>query len=207
MAFIEAPVFPLCVSFRPMFGPSWNTDVVVTNSGQETRNQNWSQPLQRGKVSFDARRPELIATVRKWLYLAQGSANGFRVRDTADYQVPDNNGTGVLNLVSGSVYQIYKRYQLDSPYFDRKIVKPEVGTFALYDAGVLKLLTTHYNIDESTGLVTISFSPAGALTWTGRFHVPVRFDEDAHQIEIIDRSTARGYIQGTQDLNLIELRL
>lgn len=215
--FIEDPIFPLTASFGHQLGPEFQTSVVRTNSGAESRNQNWAQPLQRGKVSFDARSAPNIAAVRKWIYILAGRGNGFRIRDAADYSVPDAAGYGVLMLVettsSGGEYQLFKRYELPqingtgSEWFDRKITKPEGDTFALYDGVTLKATPGDYVLDATTGLVTLLFAPAGVLSWTGRFHVAVRFDGDHNPIEIIDRNLAEGYIQGTSDLSIVELRL
>ena len=215
--FIDDPVFPLTASFGHQLGPEWQTDVVRTNSGAESRNQNWEQPLQRGKISFDARSAGNIVPVRKWFYIVAGRERGFRVRDAADYIVPDAAGDGVLAEVeadtSSAVYQLFKRYELPmvngsgSEYFDRKITKVEVGTFALYDGVTLKASPGDYLIDEDAGLVTALFTPAGVLSWRGQFHVPVRFDSDHNPIDIINRNLAEGYIQGTSDLSIVELRL
>jgi uncharacterized protein (TIGR02217 family) len=204
-------VFPLSVSLRPVFGPVFSNDRVEVESGKSYTNQNWSQPLQRGKVSFDARRPRDIAIVRQWHYNMRGRAIGFRVRDHGDYQVPDVNGTGVLVPISdtGGVYQLAKRYTRGAISFDRFIQKPEVGATSLYDDLTLKLLTTHYTIDESTGLITILFTPSGppedVLSWRGTFHVPMQFTSDALDVEIIDRNGTM-FIQGVDQIGLSEMR-
>lgn len=208
MAFNEI-VFPLTVSFRPVFGPTFNVDRVVVESGKEYRTGNWEQPLHNGKVSFDARKPRDIAVVRQWHYNMGGTLEGFRVRDAGDYQCPDDNGTGVLLPSDGGSpqthFQMYKRYTRGAVSFDRIIVKPEVGATSIYDGLELKLLTTHYLIDESTGIVIINFTPAGDLTWRGTFHIPMRFTSDSLDVEIIDKSGSV-YIEGVDQIGLIELR-
>jgi uncharacterized protein (TIGR02217 family) len=207
-------VFPYPVSFGHRFGPSWSVDIVGTDNGKEARNLTVAQSRQRGSVSLRVSRPRRMAMIRKWLYITEGRQHSFRIRVHDDYQVPDDSGTGSLVLVEGEtdVYQICKRYILDEGdtalevYHDRKIVNPEVGTFALYDGLTLKLLNTHYEIDESTGLCTINFIPSGTLSWHGRFHVPVRFDLSAHEIEIIARS-GDSLIQGIDEIPLVEVVL
>ena len=51
----------------------------------------------------------------------------------------------------------------------------------------LKLLHTHYEVDESSGVVTIGFTPDGELQWRGKFHIPMRFDIDDKEFETINR--------------------
>jgi len=206
MAFLENYVFNSGkASFGHRFGPRFSTSVVATNSGAEARNRNRTESLQRGVLSFDARLPAPIAEVKKAFYVTQGKFNGFRIRDQGDYQVPDANGEGVMVLISGNDWQAYKRYTIGAYTYDRKISKLE--TFDLYDVDsgseTLKTLHSDYEVDETIGVATISFTPAGDLIWKGKFHVPVRFDIDEPEFEIIDKAGSN-YITAIHDIPLVE---
>jgi uncharacterized protein (TIGR02217 family) len=209
MPVIESPIFPFCVNFGARFGPMFETDVVITDGGGEWRTVNREQPRQRGSVSLVAR-DSRMAVMRQWIYVAQGRARAFRVKDVMDYRVPDNAGIGGLSLVSGSTYQMQKWYSRGAEVFRRDIIKPTVGATQLWDVSssgeTLKLLGTHYTIDESTGRITISFAPAGDLEWRGTFETLMRFDVDEQEFEAIDRNIGRDeYIQGMDEIPLVEV--
>jgi len=212
MSVIESPVFPFCVSFGARFGPQFETDVVITDGGQEWRTVNWSQPRLRGSVSLTAL-DNKMAVMRQWMYVAQGRARAFRVKDATDYKVPDNAGTGGLTLIdtttSGTRYQLQKWYTRGSEVFKRDIIKPTVGGAGetrLFDGTTEKTLHTHFEIDQSTGILTAEFTPAGTLTWVGTFEVLMRFDVDEQQFEIIDRNMGLDeYIQGQDEVPLVEV--
>ena len=57
--------------------------------------------------------------------------------------------------------------------------KAFVAQIVIKKAGVTQTVTTDYTI-SSSGLVTFTSAPANgaALTWTGEFDLPMRFDTD-----------------------------
>ena len=190
MAFIESR-FLESIAFGARGGPVFSTTVIVLNSGAEQRNQNWSYPLQRYDISHAvktvAERDTLIAT----FYAAAGRANGFRFKDYADYQATVANGA--LVLISGSNYQLVKNYAFGAVTQQRKITKPVSGTLTISGGG-------SYTVDYTTGIVTKT-SGAAPTAWAGEFDVPVRFDSDQMQIEIL---TPNAFTWG--QITLSELR-
>ena len=209
MSVIETPIFPFCVAFGARFGPQFETDVVVTDGGAEWRTVNRAQPRQRGSVSLIAR-DSRMAVMRQWIYVAQGRARAFRVKDAMDYKVPDNAGIGGMTLVSGSTYQLQKWYSRGAEVFKRDIIKPTVGATLLYDVTTsgetLKAFPADYTLDESQGLLTINFTPDGDLEWRGTFETLMRFDIDEQEFEAIDRNVGRDeYIQGMDQIPLVEV--
>lgn len=168
MSFLELPRFPEGVSYGFLGGPEYNTEVVVTNSGDESRNQVWTNSRHKYEASHAARLPAQWRPLKAFFHTARGRANGFRLKDFTDFQCPDGAGTGVLAQGIGTgepILQMGKKYSAGANSTVRAILKPVVGATQIYKNGVLQLLTTHYDVDESTGLV--SFVPLSSVAITG----------------------------------------
>lgn len=188
MAFLETPRFPEKISFGATGGPTWQTEIAMLDSGYEYTNQNWSQARARYEVGHDARRPELFADLLNFYMAVKGRANQFRFKDWSDYSATVSQG---VVAVGG---QMYKRYTSGALTYDRKIVKPVSGTVTVIGGGT---------VDYATGLI----AGGSPTAWYGDYDVPVRFDTDEMQVQIINRSIAAGIIQGWQSIALVEVRL
>lgn len=155
MSFIESPRLPEDMSFDAQIGPMYSTDVVAVASGYEKRNQNWSEARLRMDVGFIRTQAELDVLLA-FFRAVKGKAIGFRVKDHSDYSASTAHGRiGVAAVGDGTPgpFQLVKRYtDLGGNTTDRVIKKPVI--VAVYRAGVLKTITTHYTIDMITGLVT-----------------------------------------------------
>lgn len=185
MAFLENPVFPGCPSFGYVSRPDYLTSVVRVRSGREQRNRFWSRPLYRVDVTVGPREENEIQELLEFWHAVGGMECGFRFKDWADYKSCRVGQTSAatdqpLVLVDGSPvqYQLTKRYTAGVRTQDRDIYKPVSGTILIADNGTPKTETSDYTVDYATGLVTLLFSPAGALTWGGEFDTPMRFDSD-----------------------------
>ncbi len=66
--------------------------------------------------------------------------------------------------------------------------------------------TTSYTAYTSGGTAALYPQPADALTWSGEFDIPVRFDTDQLDVEIISRSGGQ-LVMGWDNVPLIELRV
>jgi len=193
MAFMESPRFPDYFARDLVGGPSYRTEIVELRSGFEQRGATWSLPLQRYSLQFGNRTQTQIDALIAFMRTAQGRFNGFRMRDPADYSA--SGSAGVVTLISGDNYQLYKRYTSGANTVDRKIVKP-LTPITVAGGGT-------YAIDYTTGIVTRT---AGAVPtgWSGSFDVPVRFDTDAMQVEAHRTSSGGSF---SWSLTLAELRL
>jgi len=101
---------------------------------------------------------------------------GLRHKDWNDYRATATNST--LTLVSGTTWQLQRKYVFGGITCKRDIQKPNAGV-EVYSAGGVLLSSA---IDTTTGLATIaSGTPA---YWIGTFDVPVTFADDS--IENID---------------------
>lgn len=183
MEFLEDPPFPACPKFGAASEPDYSVTIVPTAGGWEYRNLNSSAPLTRVTLTVGPG-PDLDEEVQELLefwHALGGPHIGFRYRDRADYKSCRVRGTPAatdqpLVLVSGATYQVTKRYTAGAQSRDRKIRKPRASGFLLADGGTVKTAGVDYTLDTTTGLVTLNFSPVGALTWGGEFDIPVRFD-------------------------------
>lgn len=184
------------ISFGATGGPSWQTDIAAVDSGFEYSNQNWAQARHRYEISYDARRPEIFDQLLAFYMAMGGRAGQFRYKDWADFSATSTQG--VVSQLTSTTFQCYKRYLAGSLAHNRKIVKL-TGTPVALGSGVSPVF------DPNTGIITVS---SGTVTgWYGDFDVPVRFDTDVMQAVIINRSKARGLIQGWQSISLVEVRL
>ena len=183
MEFLEDPPFPACPKFGAVSEPDYSVTTVGTAGGWEYRNLNASAALTRVTLTVGPG-PGLDDEVQELLefwHAVGGPHVGFRYRDRADYKSCRVRGTPdatdqPLVLVSGSTYQLTKRYQAGAQYRDRSIRKPRASTILIADGGTPKSEGVDYILDSATGLVTLAFAPEGALTWGGEFEIPVRFD-------------------------------
>ncbi len=156
-AFIETPRFPEDISYGSSGGPGFNTDLVVSASGWESANENWSQSRCEFDVSHGLKNQAQLDNLISFFRVCSGRAGRFRYKDWLDYQVTTSNGrigSGIGDGTPGP-HQLRKRYTAGATTTDRDIRKPTATpAAALYRAAVLKTLTTHYTLDTTTGLVT-----------------------------------------------------
>ena len=188
-----------CVSYGSQFGQEFNTRVVTLRSGHERRNANWTRPLGRYSVSYDAIRPEHHQDVRRAHMACLGSLIAFRFKDWTDFQ-----GEGeVLGLGTGAPhqYQLVKHYPFGPVSLARPISKPVAGTVVVYEDGQPIPAT----VDYATGIVTATAPPGEPITWSGEFDIPVRFESDRLDVDPIAR-TSQGFVL-TADVDLVEVRL
>jgi uncharacterized protein (TIGR02217 family) len=165
MAFLEAPRFPENVSFGFSGGPGYLTEVIEVNSGDESRNQVWSQSRHTYEAAHAAREPAQWQPLKAFFHIAKGRANGFRLKDWTDFECPDAAGTGVMGQGVGTgtaLYQLGKKYTAGTSNTIRNIVKPRQASSSyagvnLYRNGILLsygIAPGQVAFDESTGLVT-----------------------------------------------------
>lgn len=179
MAFRDTRLDP-GISYRPVGGSVWDTDVVINEGGYEKRNANRSVRMGEWIVSYDAR------FQAKWELLCdffdnvgQGKVNTWRLKDWFDFHV-SLSSQGILVQLTSTTWQMYRRRAYGSFTRDKLIMLPVSGTITIAGTGT-------YTVNYATGVVTKSAGsdPTG---WTGDYDKLCRFDIDRNQSSILDRA-------------------
>lgn len=176
MAFFESPRFPDGIALGATLGPEFSTEVVAAAGGREQRDTPLKYPKITGDISPGVKTQAQFKALRAFFYVARGRLHGWRIRDMADYTFA-HSGTeiGIVILITGTTYQLHKRYVSGAQTFDRKITKPVTGTLEVRVSGSV----VGHTVDTTTGVITIASAPAaGTVTVSGEFDVPARFDTD-----------------------------
>jgi uncharacterized protein (TIGR02217 family) len=198
--FLETPRFPDRIAYGAQGGPEFSTQVVVTAGGNESRNARWAYPRQRWDVSQGINSQADFENLRAFFMIAQGRRNGWRFKDWTDFRVTATQ-SAVVQL-SSTTWQLAKRYALGGASVLRPITKPVTGTVV---AQVSAAPVAH-TVDYTTGVLTIASAPAtAAITWSGEFDVPMRFDTDALQARVVARNQQKGLLHAWESIPVVEL--
>lgn len=173
--------FPMCVAFGFEGGAGYKTSIAVNLGGKEKRNQDWSQSRGRWRATQLGKKEDVTEMLVKYFHAAAGRQNNFPFRDWIDYKVASSEG--IVTLVSGTTYQLYKRYTIGGISRDRKIIRPVSAVIA--GGG------TYSSVNTSTGTFTHD-SGAAPTGWAGQFDCLCRFDQDELNIEIVNRNGGGG---------------
>ena len=110
--------FPTGIRFGAQGGPHWLNDRVRINSGRVKVNQNQTYPLRRFQVARalkdDTTRRDFLA----FIHVIAG-AHRFRLKDWGDFEVI--SGEGILTAVTGSTFQLVKRYTFDGYSYSKSL--------------------------------------------------------------------------------------
>ena len=179
--------FPETLSFGSVGGPERRTDVVTLANGHEERNTPWAHSRRRYDAGLGLRALEDIAELIAFFEARQGQLHGFRWKDWTDYSsaVPGHEVTfedQTIATCDGAtrVFQLAKQYRSGAYTYLRPIAKPVAGTVRLGTDEEALVEGVDYELDLTTGLVTLSYAPEiGRRINAGfEFDVPVRFDTD-----------------------------
>jgi len=159
---------------------------VQTSNGRQTINVNWARTLRQYEFGFVPLTLAQWATVEGLFEATDAGAYGMLLADPKDQAVTLLEG--VATLVSGTVYQLHKRYTAagSTRTRDRKITRPLAAGFDIRVSGTPLTEGTQYTLDVATGQVIIPSTPAAAdITWAGSFYVPVNFANDQIDWELV----------------------
>lgn len=178
----------------------FRTEVAATSAGRESRNGAWAYPRHAWDVSQGIKSNADFATLRGFFMVARGRQNGWRFKDWADFSA--THSEGVVTGITGTTFQLIKRYTSGSATQDRPIKKPVSGTLEIKVSGVV----TAHSVDTTTGVVTIASAPAAAdVTWSGEFDVPMRFDTDKLDGRIEARNRSAGLLHVWDAIPVVEI--
>lgn len=169
-------------------GPEFMTVIQEAISGQEQRIRVWAKCRAKYDIGYSILNSEDAAgnyrAVYHLFYGHLGRLYPFRFKDWNDYQATaDNFGTGDGSDLTFQLSKTYDPSQImlntpGSRTYTREIYLL-ANTPIIKVNGVTKATPGDYSI-SATGLVTFTSAPTNghALTWTGEFDIPVRFDID-----------------------------
>jgi uncharacterized protein (TIGR02217 family) len=185
--------FPANLSFGSVGGPARRTEIVTLANGYEERNTPWAHSRRRYDAGLGLRSLDDIGALISFFEARRAQVYGFRWKDWADFksctasQEPDYedqviaHGDGVSDR-----FQLTKTYGQEHLPYVRPIRKPVQGSVTLGLEGDLLRQGVHFDLDVTTGIVTLyETPPEGAQITAGfEFDVPVRFDTDQIQTSV-----------------------
>ncbi len=202
--------FPANLSFGAVGGPERRTEVVTLVNGHEERNTPWAHSRRHYDAGMGMRSLDDVEVLIGFFEARQGQMYGFRWKDWSDYKScrPSRSvafDDQVIAVGDGQKvsFQLLKTYRSGEQSYARPIRKPVLGTVRIGVEGDELREGIHYEVNETTGLVTLVEPPnAGDEVTAGyEFDVPVRFDTD--QI----RSSVASFQAGeVPDVPVIEVR-
>jgi uncharacterized protein (TIGR02217 family) len=185
---MSSAIFPTLVGLAMTWkrAPVWNTKILESASGKESRTTFYSWPRYIYTGSYDVLIGQTAspgaATANGWAILndffnaRSGAFDDFLLDDT-DYntETAQNFGTG-----TGAATQFQLVGSLGT---DTEPIQDLNGAIQVFDNAVL-VSGANYSVG-ATGIVTFTTPPVSghALTWTGSFYRRVRFLQDTLEFE------------------------
>lgn len=199
MSFSETQ-FPADISYGSAGGPEFSTDVVITHSGHEQRNSNWSQARLRYNVAYGVKTKAQLEALITFFRARKGQAQGFRFKDWTDYEaIGQTIGTGDGTETE---FQLVKHYSEGVNTHTRIITKPIAASVNIYVDSVLQ--ASGYTLDSASGMVSFDSAPANGevIQADFEFDVPVRFATDRLSSSLDDYG-----VYSVRDIPLVEVRI
>jgi uncharacterized protein (TIGR02217 family) len=182
--------FPPDLSFGSVGGPERRTEVVTLASGHEERNTPWAQSRRRYDAGVGLRSLDDIEALVAFFEARRGRLHGLRLKDWADFKScrPSRAPSPTDQLIAHgdgetTAFRLVKRYRSGEAAYDRPIAKPVAGSVRLAVQGDALREGVDFEVDVTTGIVTLVRAPSEGMQITAgfEFDVPVRFDTDAIQ--------------------------
>lgn len=185
--------FPLELGFGAAGGPAFSTQVVVTGSGAEQRNAEWSDARLEYDAGLGIRSEEDLKRLVGFFRARRGQAHGFRFLDPLDNSSASDGGqpaptdqrlgTGDGGTTRFALVKHYGDASLpDEPPQTRRITRPTVGSVRVAVGGAE---AAGWVLAEGGFIDFAAAPPAGAVVTAGyRFDVPVRFATDRIEVSI-----------------------
>lgn len=185
--------FPASLSFGSVGGPERRTDIVTLVNGFEERNTPWAHSRRRFDAGVGLRSLDDIETLIAFFEARRGQMYGFRWKDWSDFKSCrasavvgfDDQQIGVGDGRE-TVFQLVKTYRSGGQSYARPIRKPVAGTVRVGVEQDELREGVDFEIDTTTGLVTLAHAPAEGMRVVAgfEFDVPVRFDTDRIQTSV-----------------------
>jgi uncharacterized protein (TIGR02217 family) len=189
MAFFETPRFPDDISYNSVVDTEYKTDIVDMSGGSESRLIRWADARRYYNAAFGVRTMSQLDALLAFFHSCKGRAHGFRFNDPLDNQSATlgkqiTAADQILVPVgsSSTQYQLRKRYNAGATVY-RDIIKPIADSVLVAIGGTPT--TSGWTLDDTTGILTFSSSPAGVVTAGFQFDVPCRFDTDKLSADLV----------------------
>lgn len=183
-------LFPLELGYGAAGGPEFSTQVVVTGSGYEQRNSQWSDARLYYDAGLGVRSEADLSTLIGFFRARRGQAHGFRFSDPLDRSTAAAGaGAGATDVELGIGDGGATRFALVKLYGDtddpqrRRITRPVAASVRVAVDGVA--VTSGWTLAPA-GNIDFAVAPAvGAVVTAGfDFDVPVRFAADRIDVSI-----------------------
>lgn len=204
---------PECTnSYQALSGPSYASDLVIADSGAESANQRWSNPLWKFSIPQAVRDMDTMFQVRNHFMIMQGRAHTFPFQDPLDFASVDPENPGVEPTIdvgdqvigtgngSKTKFQLIKTYLYGTHSKTRNIHHPVVDSVVIALDGVPQ--ASGWSISRLTGEITFDTAPGSDVTVSAGylFDCEARYDHD--DFDAIAVSYRAG---GFADLELVEV--
>lgn len=185
-------------------GPQFKTTVLMAASGDEQRIAEWDICRGEWDIGYGIKDKTNLLKVISHFRAVMGKFLSWRFKDWGDYQATDESfGTGDG---STTTFQLKKTYSAlndaMSPVasYVRNIKLPLSSGLVIKVAGTPTVLYTLL----TGGLIQFNTAPSNgqALTWTGEFDVPARFDVDV--IKATMQQADIGMIRGIRVVEVLD---
>lgn len=191
--------FPEDISYGSSGGPEYFTDVIITSSGHEQRNINWSQARSSYNVAHGIKTQSQLDSLIAFFRARKGKAYGFRFKDWTDYSASGQ----IIGTGDGSTttFQLVKTYTSGGQTETRNVYKPVDNSVVIYVDNVEQ--ESGVSVNTTTGVVTFTSAPVAAAVIKAdfEFDVPVRFDTDR-----LSASLDSYGVSSWLDIGLVEVR-
>jgi uncharacterized protein (TIGR02217 family) len=192
MAYRSDLMLPKGVDLEWVSGSGYFTRVLRTDSGRESRNQEWDQTLAKYVMRYNVRKQRVWEQIADMFDAAAGMAHSWPLRDPK--QNVATAAQGRFEIIDGTTAYMVVTRNSGSHYFSRR-VKPADSPNISGGSG------TSY--DFATGLLTYSSIPD---SWDGPYFVCVRFDTDVLELTGVNRKKDGTLLAGFKDVPLQETR-
>lgn len=192
--------FPVDISFGASGGPQYSTDLVVTNSGHEQRNINWSSSRASYNVAHAIKTQSQLEDLIAFFRARKGRAYGFRFKDWSDY-FANNQKIAVADGIEKQ-FQLIKSYSSGQQVEKRLVHKPVQNSVEIFVDNILQV--QNYSINYQNGAIIFDIAPSDSseISASFEFDVPVRFDTDSLSTSIDDYK-----VYSWQNISLVEIRV
>ena len=183
-------LFPLQLGYGAAGGPAFSTQVVVTGSGHEQRNSQWSDARLNYDAGVGLRSEADLGVLINFFRARRGQAHGFRFNDPLDNSSAMHGSVimaadQALGFGDGGItrFPLIKRYGDGDDPQCRRITRPVTGSVRVAVDGVER--SSGWSLVDGGHVDFDEAPPPGAAISAGfAFDVPVRFATDRIDVSI-----------------------